>query len=58
MLDDPDVHEIDIVEHRECQGREAGVQAARELLAKHAHLFDATTEVRAMLCPEIEWTGS
>ena len=34
------------------------VQAAREVLAKHAHLFDTTTEIRAQLCPKIEWTGS
>jgi len=55
--DYPNVYSVEIVEHRECKGREAAVQAAREMLATHAHLFDTTTEIHARLCPEIEWSS-
>ena len=45
------------VEWRECDGKAAAVTAAREMLAKHAALFDADVEIQARICPEIEWLG-
>lgn len=51
------VCKVEILDHRECKGRSAAVAAAREMLAKHADLFDVGTEIRARLCPAIEWQG-
>jgi hypothetical protein len=43
------------LEFRECQGKDAAVQAAREMLARHAHRFDDRTEIETHIYPEIEW---
>lgn len=45
------------LEYQECDGKEAAIAAARELLAKHAHEFDELVEVEARVYPEIEWSG-
>jgi hypothetical protein len=44
------------LEFRECQGKAVAIQAARELLARHAHRFDDRTEIETRIYPEIEWS--
>jgi hypothetical protein len=43
------------VEYRECDGKREAVRAARELLAKHAHLFDDGVMIEAGIAPDGEW---
>jgi predicted RNase H-like HicB family nuclease len=43
------------IEFRECNGRAEAVAAAREMLVKHAALFDVGVSIEARLYPEIEW---
>jgi hypothetical protein len=58
MVSDPEPRrtaESIAIEFRECQGKEAAIEAAREMLARHAHRFGERTEIEARIYPEIEW---
>jgi hypothetical protein len=58
MVSDPEpLHTAEsiTIEFRECQGKAAAIEAAREMLARHAHQFGERIEIEARICPEIEW---
>ena len=43
------------LESKICDGRDAAVTAARELLAKYANQFEHDAEILVHVKPEIEW---
>jgi hypothetical protein len=47
--------EMHLIEYRECDGQEAAIKAARELLVKHADQFSDQSTVEADIKPAIEW---
>jgi hypothetical protein len=58
MVSDPEPRhtaESIAIEFRECQGKEAAIEAARQMLARHAHQFGERIEIEARIYPEIEW---
>lgn len=41
--------------HKECEGRDAAVEAARQLIVEHAGEFSASTTLEARVIPDIQW---
>ena len=55
LVGEVDPNSARVLEFRECDGKDAAIAVARELLAQHAGSFDHVTEVRVSVVPEIEW---
>lgn len=53
----PDPGSRRVLEFETCEGKDAAIIAARQLITRHADSFDHMTEVRVSVVPEIEWNA-